>query len=434
MEKTDIKNLLVDAYRGMNGEENSAVKKIRSEAMEYFEKTGFPTIKWEDWKYTNVSFLNRIEFRPNFDNPELEPELIESLDFERVDTYRAVLVNGKFRREYSKLPENSNLQVLALEDALGLYIPVLNEYYGKIADFSVNPFTAVNTALAQNGIFIHAPKNFALDKPIEIMIINDSREFPSMSQARIFVNAEQGSDLKIIETGHNLGEHNGFTNIVGEIKIGANARFDHYRLQDAGDNAYTFSNIRAVLERDSVMKNYTFNMSGKFTRNNLGSVLDGENIESHYLGVFIGKESEFIDNHTFVDHAKPNSYSNENYKGLLDDRSTGVFNGKILVRKDAQKTNAYQSNKNVLLSNSATINTKPELEIYADDVKCSHGATSGALDEEPLFYLRSRGIDETKALTMLLNAFVDEVILQISVPELKDYLLERAEEKLEDND
>jgi Fe-S cluster assembly protein SufD len=293
-----------------------------------------------------------------------------------------------------------------------------------------NPFIALNTAFAQDCIVIKIDKNTVVETPLQIVYLNFADTHAIINNPRLLVIAEEGSQATIIESVHTFGKYASLKNSVSEYYVARNASLEHYRLQDDSELSHTIDFTQVNQESDSHYHNVNVSLGGQFNRNNIHTLLNGENIESNLSGVFITSGNELFDIHSLADHAFPNCESNENYKGILHGNSTGIFNGKILVRKDAQKTNAYQSNKNVLLSDNASIFTKPELEIYADDVKCSHGATSGALDELSIFYLVSRGIGRKKAEAMILNAIADDIIDLIKHEPLRLHLLERVENKL----
>ncbi|MEO6695213.1 MAG: Fe-S cluster assembly protein SufD, partial [Ignavibacteria bacterium] len=250
------------------------------------------------------------------------------------------------------------------------------------------------------------------------------------SQPRNLILAEEGASVNVIEDYHTIGDKQSFTNAVTEIFCDKSSKVEHYKIQNDGDNSYHIGTSQVMQEKDSRFSNTTISWGGSITRNDLNSVFNDSNTECHFFGLYMLTGKQHVDNHTLADHKMPHCYSNELYKGILDDRSTGVFNGKIMVREDAQKTNAYQSNNNILLSDDATIYSKPQLEIFADDVKCSHGATTGQLNEEEMFYLQSRGISKDHARTLLLYAYASDVIDSVKVGELKDLLVKKLEKKL----
>ena len=428
--KTQIKNEFDKLQSSLNGSAGSEINIARKEAFDTFFIQGLPTLKSENWKYTNLSFLNKLELISASKESNVNDLNVEELYYGRLDSYKIYLVNGRFSKDLS---DNISVQGLAVSSfntlsakGIGRY----SEYFGKLTHSTIHPFVSVNTALSDNVLVIEIDKGVIIEKPVQIINITDSRENAVISNPRILIISGKSSSVKIVESNYTIGSNPGIKNIVKEFFLDDNAHLNYYKIQDDSEFSYTFDFTQANQKKDSHFDEAAISINGKYIRNDLRATLDGENIESHFYGLFIAGNSDFIDNHTIVDHAKPNCMSNENYRGILFDKSTGVFNGKIMVRRDAQKTNAYQSNKNVLLSDYASINTKPELEIYADDVKCSHGATSGALDKTSLFYLRARGIDKKNAEIMLLNAFAAEVVAEIKIDELKELILQRIENKL----
>lgn len=432
--KKDFKALIKGGFdtiqSSLNGSTNSDVNLARKHCFDDFFTHGLPTLKFENWKYVNLSFLNKLDLQISTSEINANDIVIKDLYYSSVDSSRVVLVNGIYSKELSDEVDVSDLKISFLSSTVSSKLENYSDYYGKLVNNSEHTFANINTALSENVLVIEVGKNSALAKPIQIVNITDSRKNSILTNPRILLICETGSSCQVIESNYTIGEFPAVKNIVKEIFLKDNAQLKYYKIQDDSEQSYTFDFSIVQQGRDSHFDESAVSINGKFVRNDLRAVLDGENIESHFYGVFIVGNSDIVDNHTIVDHAKPNCFSNENYRGILFDKSSGVFNGKILVRRDAQKTNAYQSNKNVLLSNNATINTKPELEIYADDVKCSHGATSGALDKTSLFYLKARGIGEKMAEVMLLNAFAIEVINEIKIEKLRELILNRIENKL----
>lgn len=432
--KTDFKTLIKNEFEklqsSLNGSSGTEINLARKESFDSFFVQGLPTLKSENWKYTNLAFLNKLDLQ--IASGEINSNDINISDeyYSKLDSNKIVLVNGNYAEELSDNFDIDGLKVLSLSTVSSSGLGKYSEYYNKIANDTNHPFASINNSLNNNVLIIDIENNIIIDKPIQIINVTDSRESGIMTNPRILVVSGKSSSCKIVESNYTIGENPAVKNIVKEFFLKDNSHLNYYKIQDDTDNSYTFDFTSAHQGRDSHFDEAAVTINGKFVRNDLRAVLDGENIETHYYGIFIGSNNDLIDNHTLVDHAKPNCFSNENYRGVLLDKSTGIFNGKILVRRDAQKTNAYQSNKNVLLSPNATINTKPELEIYADDVKCSHGATSGALDKISKFYLQARGIGEKMAEVMLLNAFAAEVIAEIKIDELRELILSRIEEKL----
>jgi len=402
----------------------------RSQALKNALSYGFPTPKQEHWKYSSPIFLNKYNFIDNTSNILNE----ENIDFSKylnndIDSYNLIVLNGTILTNKSNLPQN--IELLNLEKSLKNSNQLIN-YFDIILNNRKTVFSEINTALFRDGIYLRIPKNTNLDKPLAIYYFNEGNNSDAIINLRRNIICEKNVEVTILEYFINLGNYFTLINSVGEIFVDENSIVNHLKLQNY-QNTSLIDNFNAVQKRYSNFTNFTFTDEGKYVRNDLNAILDDENCETHLLGVYIGDNDNLIDNHTFVDHAKPNSFSNENYRGILFDKSTGVFNGKILVRKDAQKTNAYQSNKNILCSKDATINSKPELEIYADDVKCSHGATSGALDKNLIFYLQSRGIERIKAESLLMNSFLSEVVSELKNQEIKKYLQKLIRLKLNDD-
>lgn len=432
--KTDFKTLIKNEFEklqsSLNGSAGSEINLARKEAFDAFFIQGLPTLKSENWKYTNLSFLNKLDLisaskESNFNNLN-----VAELYYSKLDSYMIFLINGRFSKDLSDNISVPGLAISSFNTLSAKGIGRYSEYYGKLTHNTGHPFVSVNTALSDSVLVIEIDKSVVIEKPLQIINITDSRENAVISNPRILIISGKSSSVKIVESNYTIGSNPGIKNVLKEFFLDDNAHLNYYKIQDDSEYSYTFDFTQANQKKDSHFDEAAISINGRYVRNDLRATLDGENIESHFYGLFIAGNSDFVDNHTIVDHAKPNCMSNENYRGILFDKSTGVFNGKIMVRRDAQKTNAYQSNKNVLLSDNATINTKPELEIYADDVKCSHGATSGALDKTSLFYLRARGIDKKKAEVMLLNAFAAEVVAEIKIDELKELILQRIEDKL----
>lgn len=398
----------------------NSINQTKLNAKNYLLETNVPTLKHEDWKYTNLAFLNKFNFEFDKDfNSDFNPDNFKIIG---LDAYHIFSLNGKLNLEISDYPENITIKDIDSEIEID-----------NIEDVRKTYFSQLNTAMFKNSIFLEVKKNQQIDKPIHIIHINDGNNYDIAINSRRFFNFGDNTEATIIESFFAIGDNKSFYNGVAELNVGENAVIHHIKLQQDENSDILIDFVQAQQAKYSNYVNLTFTNGGNFVRNNLNARLNDENIESHFLGVFIGDGNNVIDNHTFVDHAKPNCFSNENYRGILFDKSTGIFNGKILVRPDAQKTNAYQSNKNILASKDATINTKPELEIYADDVKCSHGATSGSLDKTSLFYLRARGIDEIKAESLLMNAFVSEVVDELKNQQLKNYLHSITRKKLNDD-
>ncbi|MCA6361427.1 MAG: Fe-S cluster assembly protein SufD [Bacteroidetes bacterium] len=394
---------------------------LRRSAAQQFAATGFPTRKSEDYKYINPDAVLKKGFGTRVaafrdvtaeDVAELSP-VKEAMVF--------VVINGHFVPDLSfagELPEG--LTVESIADAV-VSDPAAKAHYAELADSAADPFIAINTALADSGLFVHIDKDAVVEKPVHILHIA-TNEVSAFLQPRHLVVAETNSKATLIETFESIGPVRSFTNVLAEVVVANGAKLDHYRLQTENEAGYLLSTVQAHVSADALYNTYTFTTGGAFVRNNLNVEIAGEHAEAHLYGLYLPYGNAVVDNHTLVDHQVPNCMSNELYKGVMSDRSLAVFNGKIFVQRDAQKTNAFQNNKNILLSDDASINTKPQLEIYADDVKCSHGTSTGRMDEEALFYLRARGIGEESARKLLVNAFAEEVVNAVPHDELRNYI------------
>ena len=410
----------------------SELHHIRDNAKEYFKTFGFPNKKMEDWRFTNIKSIVNNDFEFVKDKQKIEKNVLKNFLIPKLKTNLIVLINGEYSEEQSKIiSENKNLFIGNLRDAINNKKDFVEKYFAKCADYKADGFTALNTAMAADGAFIHIPSDCGLKEPIMILNILDSRKSNVIGQPRNLIIAEKNSKAHIIEEYYSIGENDSFSNVVTEIYTDENSNIQYYKIQNEELNSFHVGTTQVFQEKNSVFSSVTISWGGSVIRNNLNSYLNGENIECNFKGLYYITGKQHIDNHTLADHATANCHSNEFYKGIIDDEADGVFNGKIMVRKDAQKTNAYQMNKNILLSNDAVINSKPQLEIYADDVKCSHGATTGQIDKEQLFYLKARGIGEKEGKKLLLYAFANEIIEDIQIEELKVYLEEKLSSKLE---
>ncbi len=414
----------------LNGSVNLAFNQERVKAIEHFKKLGFPGAKHEEWKYSNVRKL--VNHRYNF-HPKSEITLEELNEFHLPDLQGNILyfINGIYHPEFSVLKDTGEkVQVMTFRQAQKENPELLNRYYGKQSDTETEAFTAMNTALAHDGIIVHVKKGVTLEQPVILRMISDNRHENVGSVLRNLVVVEENAEVKIAESYRSFGDNSGFVNTVTEITVDKNARVDYYKVQDDTDHMYHVGTTNVYQSDNSYFYAATITLNGGFIRNNLNLTLDGEYIDSHMYGLYIPNGSQHIDNHTVADHRKPNSVSNELYKGILMDESTGVFNGKIFVQQEAQKTNAYQNCRNVVMSDKAVMNTKPQLEIWADDVKCSHGTTTGKLNDEAIFYMRSRGIPKEEAVRLQLLAFAEDVVSQIKIDTIREFLTGKIKEKL----
>ena len=414
------------------------ISNIRKEGFNTFNKTGLPSLRNEEWKYTGISNLFKKEYHLS------EDELNISITTTDIDSIRLpgyenanelIFVNGRFVPELSTIRSSEKeFTVLPLEEAAkGINKELVNEHLDKSSLFIKDGIHALNTSFIFGGVFIHVNKSQVMKHPVYLYHLSDSRNNHMLSQPRSLVYVEESAKLQLVESYTTIGSMDSFTNEVIEVIVNTNAIVEYYKIQN---DLVTASQVGTTHVRQ-IGKSYvhavTISLNGGVIRNNMDLIMEAPGNEAHMYGLYLLKGNTHVDNHTLVDNTKPNCFSNEFYKGILDEKATGVFSGKIFVRPDAQKTNAYQSNKNILLSEDATINSKPQLEIFADDVKCSHGCTVGQLDEEALFYLRTRGISKEHAQSMLLEAFAEDIVEQIKLEPLRKYVEELIIERLDVN-
>lgn len=432
----DLKNKLVKEFQSfeskLNGEASGNFHQIRKDAIAVFEELGFPVKKMEEWKYTNLKPLTDHDFHYPFEiSSDIKASDIEKYLFAKENINLLVFVNGIFTSELSTIISNSeNVFIGNIHEGRRKHSDIFEKHFSKYAEYRNRSLVALNTAFSGDGAFIYVKKNTQLNEPVHILNISDSSEENVMSQPRNLFIIEEGSKVEIAEDYYSKGDNYSFSNMVTEIFCGKNSMTGHYKIQNENSKGYHVGMTQVHQEQDSNYSNTTISWGGSILRNDLNALFDGENTESHFFGLYLLSEKQHVDNHTLADHKMPNCFSNELYKGIIGGHATGVFNGKIMVREDAQKTNAYQSNGNILLSDDATIYSKPQLEIFADDVKCSHGATSGQLNKDEMFYIKSRGIGESDAKILLLKAFVSDVLDSIRIDEFKKKIEEKLESKL----
>ena len=427
LERTpDLNERITSAYERQLERRGEAdvLAEIRQDALDAFARLGIPTRKHEAWKYTNVERALRGDFAVL--EPGAETGLTRA-DVERyripgLDAHLVAVVNGTFRPELSDvdgLPQG--VRVRSLLDAAESDADAVATYFGTYADVEEDAFVALNTAFDLDGVFLSVPKGTAVERPIHVVHVADPERDSLLQTRNLYVFGENAEAL-VVESTHTAGAARTFTNAVTEIVVDQAARVDLLKLQQEGDEAQSVDTLQVYQERDSRFRAHTYTLSGKLVRNNVNAIPAGEGCETHLYGLYITDGDQHVDNHTLIDHAAPNCFSNELYRGILDDESTGVFNGKVFVRRDSQQINAYQSSQGVVLSDGAKHFSKPELEIYADDVKCSHGSTTGELEPEHVFYLRSRGIDERTAKGLLLYAFAHDIVEELPNAALREHL------------
>ncbi|MEK6781276.1 MAG: Fe-S cluster assembly protein SufD [Bacteroidota bacterium] len=426
--KKDLQIEIIESFQEANF---GVAKELRVKAIANLERLGMPTGKQEEYRFTPIA--KNLEKHFNWEN-SIAPSSITSIDeflIPDLDANVLVFINGSFSKSHSKIvsPE-SQVKIKTLWDAFQSDKEIISAYFDKLVNSARDPFAAMNSIFWREGLFIHVPENTNVEKPILILHVNDARTSQVIAHTRLLVVVENNSAISIVEKFDSTGSQPVFHTYSEEFAIKENAQLAYYKIQNDQGSSYQVANTLIHQANRSVVNTFTLIFSGQLVRNNFGITIDGENCASHFYGLYALKGNTFADNHTVVDHKKPNSFSNELYKGIVDDNSKCVFNGKIFVRPYAQKTNAFQSNRNILISDAATVNTKPQLEIWADDVKCSHGCTTGQLDEEAVFYLQSRGISRTTAKAMLLYAFAAEVLEPIQNEKLRVYFDQLISERL----
>ncbi len=413
---------------------DSNVHKMRSEAIANFETKGFPTKKEEDWKYTSIKSLINKDYTvfPSKENT-VELKDVKKYFIHEIDSYKMVFVDGNFSSFLSDTTHD-NMDICLMSSALKKpkYKIVIDHYFNTIAD-KKDSITSLNTAFSKQGVFINIPKNKIVSKPIQFLFFSTKNDKELLLQPRNLIIVNENSHVQIIERHQSLSNHAVLTNSVTEIFANKRAIINYYKIQDDKKEASLFDQTYIQQKDNSIVNVNTFSFGGKLTRNSLEFHQIGEHIESNLNGITIIDEKQHVDNHTLVKHNKPNCVSNELYKGIYADTATGVFNGKVIVNKIAQKTNAFQQNNNILIGKKASVNSKPQLEIFADDVKCSHGCTIGQLDDTALFYMQQRGISKKEATGLLLYAFGNDVVEKIKIPELKSRITKLIAKKLNVN-
>ncbi len=430
MNKTiDIKDWYISNFgefeKRLNGGKESFIHSKRKEALSSFSKLEFPTIKDEEWKYTSIAPLLKHNFVPSYEKKEIPKDFIKSLLFDEMEHSLIVFINGRYSAEHSdllNLPEGVIVGSIANE--LKKNNEILLKHFGKYAASQNHIFTALSTAYTEDGAFIYVPAGKIVDEPIHIIFITTSGNEKILTQPRNLFVAEKSSQVTIIEHYASEEENTYFTNAVTEIVAEENSVVDHIKLQEESKKAFHIARMEVEQERSSNFSSHLISTGADLSRNEFNARFNDEGGECTLNGLYMIDGTQLFDAHTLMDHAKPHCNSHEHYKGILDDKSRGVFNGKVIVRQDAQKTNAFQENNNILLSDEALVNTKPQLEIFADDVKCSHGATIGQMDDDAKFYLKSRGIGEEVSKGLLLHAFASDVVTSIKIDSVRNYIEE----------
>jgi Fe-S cluster assembly protein SufD len=400
----------------------ASLHRLREAAIQRFAALGFPTLGDEEWRFTPLAPLTQAKFRLGTAVP-MDAAVLGNLLLASNVGHRLVFLNGRFdssRSSAKDLPQGVVLSNLA--DALRNHRDKIEPYLAQYAEYEDHAFTALNTAFIQDGAFLYLPKNAVIENPIYLIFVSAGGKDATVSYPRTLIVAEHNSQARIVEAYAGPGEDVYFTNAATEIITAEGAILEYAKLQQESRRAFHIHTLQMQMAKSSNVKSHTINLGGRLVRNEINAVLDGEGGECTLNGLSIASGEQLVDNHTRIDHAKPHCASHELYKSILDGKAHGVFNGKIYVHSDAQKTDAKQTNQTLLLSENAVIDAMPQLEIFADDVKCTHGATVGQLDAESIFYLRTRGIDKDAARALLTYAFANDIVRRISVDSLRDGL------------
>lgn len=425
--------------KSLNGGKHVPFHGVRREAFERLLELGFPTSKQEEWKYTSVSPLARTSFHlPTGEESKLPSKSeVESFCAQGSDAPCFVFVNGSFVESLSSLGELPYgvfacplRELLQAKETDGYKRDDLLSHLGLYAPYGDQAFVALNTAFLNDGLFLKIKRRAVVDEPLQLLFLTTAGQDKIVTNPRVMIIAEEQSQASIIETYAGLGESTYFTSAVTEIAVSREATVDHYKVQQEGSKAYHVSTIQSMQERDSRLSLHSFSLGGLMVRNEVRPTLAGEGCETILNGLSVLCENQHVDNHTVIDHCKPHCESNELYKGIYADSSHGVFSGTIIVQPHAQKTNAIQSNQSLLLSETACVDSRPQLKIWADDVKCTHGATVGQLDEDALYYLQTRGIGRDQAQEMLMQAFAGDIVEQVKIELLRKYLKGLLEQRL----
>lgn len=412
-------NLLATFPQLNSANETEVLKDLRKNAIKNFENIGFPTRKEEAWKFTSLNPVLKEDYKILFDESKIDEEKIKSYYVEGADTYKMVFVNGKTHEGLSTITETEEYAILPLSVAKQHtdYNALVNKHFGTIAEDS--SMANLNTAMHTDGLFVYVKRSKVVSKPIELLYFAYADGEAAMLQPRNLIIVEDNAQVQIIERHQSLTENPVLTNVVSEIYNSKDALVDWYKIQADTEHASLVDGTYFYQEERTEPSVHTFSLGGRITRNNLEFYQHGERSNSILKGVTILEGREHVDHYTKVHHTQPDCESHQDYKGIYGGRSNGVFNGKIYVDKIAQRLDAYQQNNNIIVDDGATVNTKPQLEIFADDVRCSHGCTIGRMPEEAVFYLRSRGIPEKEANALLMYAFANTVLESVKIPALQ---------------
>lgn len=440
---TEAKNLYLRQFERLEKEfaENGQARllPIRKEALSHFARVGFPTARHEDWKYTNIAAIAETPFKPaGHETPGLMRDALAGISFGALAASQLVFINGHYSPELSSLrPLPEGVRAGSLAAALSAHPEWMESRLARYANYKEHPFVALNTAFMRDGAFLYVPEGKVIEEPLSLLFVSTAAEEPTVSYPRNLVLAAEDSKVEIVESYVGVGGGRYFTNAVTELVAGDNAVVDHYRLQRETEEAFHIATLQAHLGRSSNFTSYNVALGGALARNEIDVLLDGEGAECALNGLYVAAGRQHMDNRTRVDHLKPHCMSRQLYKGVLDGRARGVFNGRIVVHKLAEKTDARQTNNNLLLSEGALVDTKPQLEIHNNDVKCTHGSTIGQLDQDAIFYLRSRGVGLETARWLLTQGFAGDVINRMKIiklrEELSHFLMARFQQSLKES-
>ena len=417
-----------ESVRGKDG----PMSTLRRAGYVAFDAVGLPSSRVEAWKYTSLRSLSRKAFRAGGPLSTPTPDELDSMALGTLDGPRLVFLNGRLQGALSATDTFEGLQIVSLADAMSGGFPAAEEILGRLANVERHPFAALNQAFLGDGVFISVALGTQLEKPLCLMFVSSPGGDSVAMHPRIVVDAGRGSRLVMVEHYTGTGDAVNLTNAVTEIRAGQDAQVEHYRLQEETGKSFHLGSLHARLLRNAKVHSHNIQLGAALARLDIGVTLEEPGAEVIMNGLYLVDGKRHVDNHTRVDHLAPETRSDELYRGIVDDRGRAVFNGKAVVHQDAQRIDAHQSNKNLLLSRQAEVDTKPELEIYADDVKCSHGATVGQLDKNALFYLLSRGIGRDVARKLLTYAFAEVVAARMPLEAVRRRLEQRLAGALPD--
>jgi Fe-S cluster assembly protein SufD len=410
--------------------EHTPFRQVREDAFRAFEKLGIPSSRHEEWKYTNIKAKLSKEFTFTPQESEVNKSVKAYISSLPAYAFRMVFLNGVFQSSMSIIPDLKGLTISSLREAFAAHPELIEKHYGKLIDNNEEHFAALNTAFVNDGAFIHVSRNVNIEEPIFLHYFFTAGEAEAFTQTRNLVIAEEGASIQLAEDFRNASNIGVQYNHVSEVYVGKNAQVNVAKLQTETKNVIGIHTMEAQVDTDARFYSTTITFEANVIRNNATARLVGRNAHADLSGLYFAKDTAHIDTHILIDHVAPDCTSHQLYKGVLNDQATGIFNGKIFVKPDAQKTNAFQSSKALLLSPEASVNSKPQLEIFADDVKCSHGAAIGQLSAVDMFYMLSRGIPEEQAKQLLTYAFAHEVVEKIQSKPLRQHLCDKLKEAL----